>query len=285
LLNARPWNGDPKRGILRHFSIFARQDFTVATPDFSKLTAIIRTFDRPKALNRLVKSIRKFHPEMKVLVADDGIEAAACKQADCVRLPSEKGQAAAHNALLARIRTPYFLLLDDRAELHRETQLLNLLELVRSDRLDVAAGNLISCQTKLWFFTKRTPRSDHGLLEIAGDRLTLLAGSRSHGEGFWWCDLVGNFFVARTDRVRAMGGWDPELRDDAREEFFFRAHRHGIRVGIEPSASIWNWRDKSQDSESPQHDLLGLAVAKMGLSQMTDFSGRVIRAPRMARAA
>jgi hypothetical protein len=122
-------------------------------------------------------------------------------------------------------------------------------------------------------------------LEIAGDRLALIAGSRSQGEGFWWCDLVGNFFVARTDRVRAVGGWDPELRDDAREEFFLRAHRHGIRVGIQPASSIWLWQQKVKTSDTPPHDLLGLAVAKMGLSQMTDLTGRVIRAPRIARAA
>jgi GT2 family glycosyltransferase len=257
----------------------------VATSDLSKLTAIIRTFDRPKALHRLVRSLRRFHPAMKVLVADDGIEATSTKQADYFRLPSEKGQAAAHNALLARVRTPYFLVLDDRAELHRDSQLLNLLELVATDRLDLAAGSFIGCETKLWFFTKRKSLAQHGLLEIAGDRVALLAGSRSQGDGFWWCDLVGNFFVARTDRVRAMGGWDPELRDDGREEFFFRAHRHGIRVGLQPGSSIWLWQEKAKPSATPAHDQLSLAVAKMGLAQMTDLSGRVIRAPRVARAA
>ena len=263
----------------------ARAGLTVATPDLSKLTAIIRTFERPKALNRLVKSIRRFHPAMKVLVADDGIEATSCKQADYFRLPSEKGQAAAHNALLARVRTPYFLVVDDRAEFHRESQLLSLLELVASDRLDLAAGSIIGSEKKFWFFTKRKPLATHGLLEIAGDRVALLEGSRSHGEGFWWCDLVGNFFVARTDRVRAMGGWDPELHDDSREEFFFRAHRHGIRVGIQPEASIWLWQEKPKATAAPAHDQLALAVAKMGLSQMTDLTGRVIRALRVARAA
>jgi glycosyltransferase involved in cell wall biosynthesis len=272
------------KGNLRQ-SLSRQAGLTVATPDLSKLTAIIRTFDRPQAIKRLVKSIRRFYPALKVLVADDGVDAVTCKQADCFRLPSEKGQAAAHNALLARVRTPYFLLIDDRAEVHRETQLQSLLELVASDRLDLAAGSLVACQRKFWFFTKRKPVSEHGLLEIAGDRLGLIAGSRSQGDGFWWCDFVSNFFVARTDRVRAMGGWDPELRDDAREEFFFRAHRHGIRVGIEPAASIWLWQEKAKPADVPQHDLLGLAVAKMGLNQMTDLTGRVIRAPRMARAA
>ena len=257
----------------------------MATPDLSKLTAIIRTFDRPKSLNRLVKSIRRFLPDLKVLVADDGIESTSCKQVDYFRLPSEKGQAAANNALLARVRTPYFLLLDEQAELHRDSQLLSLLKLVTNDSLDIAAGSIVTCETKLWFFTKRKPSAQHGLLEIAGDRLTLLPGARSQGEGFWWCDIVGSFFVARTDRVRSMGGWDPELRDDAREEFFFRAHRHGIRVGIHPESSSWLWQDNARQTTAPQHDQLGLAVAKMGLAQMTDAAGRVIRAPRIARAA
>lgn len=257
----------------------------MAASDVSKLTAIIRTFDRPKSLKRLVKSFRRFHPEMKILVADDGLNESSCKQTDRLRLPSEKGRAAAYNAMLARVRTPYFLLLDEHAELHRDSQLSALLELVAMDRLDVAAGSLVSCECKFWFFTRRKPMAMHGLMEIAGERLSLIAGSRSQGDGFWWCDLVGNFFIARTDRVRAMGGWDPELRDDSREEFFFRAHRHGIRVGIEPSASVWLWRDTVKPAGSVAHDLMPLAVAKMGLSQMTDLEGRVIRPPRMARAA
>lgn len=258
----------------------------MAASDLAKLTAIIRTFDRPRAVSRLLKSIRRYHPAMKILVADDGVEPTPYNNAEILRLPSEKGQAACLNALLARVRTPHFLVIDEQAELHKTSQLESLVDLVANDQLDIAGGNIVSCRKRLWFFVSRTPQSKHGLMEIAGDRLTLQPGSRSQGDGFWWCDLVPTFFVARTDRVRAMGGWDPELRDDCHEEFFFRAHRHGIRVGMQPEASIWQWHEAAKQPEGDSYQRhLTLSVAKMGLTEMTDLEGRTIRPPRLSRAA
>jgi glycosyltransferase involved in cell wall biosynthesis len=259
---------------------------TVATLDWTKLTAIVRTFEQPKAVHRLLKSVRRLYPSLRTLVADDGLTPTTAKQAEIVRLPSNKGLSAAYNSLLARVRTPYFLVLDERAELHRESRLEALLELVATDRLDLAGGSVTACRKKFWFLNSRRALHVQGLFELAGDRLTLLAGSRSQGEGFWWCDFVSNFFLARTDRIRSMGGWDPELHNNPHEEFFLRAHRRGIRVGIQPTASVWLWSEAgSLAAQTTHHDSPSLAVARMGLSEMTDLSGRVIHAPRVTRAA
>ncbi len=284
LREEHPGAGTPRLALLAHHSCPA--GLTVATSDLAKLTAIIRTSQRPKSIGRLLKSIRRHYPGLKTLVADDGTEPTPCKQTEYFRLPSQKGLASAYNALLARVRTPYFLVLDEQAEIHRETRLETLVELVASDRLDLAGGSLVASRRKWWFFTTRKPLALHGLLEIAGDRLTQLPGSRSQGEGFWWCDFVTNFFIARTDRIRSLGGWDPELHDEPLEEFFVRAQRRGIRVGIQSAASVWLWDEVIQEKGyEPQHDHLSLAVAKMGLEEMTNLDGRVIRAPRISRAA
>jgi hypothetical protein len=291
MLNLAGRRGDAKEvrtrtGIGDSQYFFNLAGVTVANSDLAKLTVIVRTFERPKAIGRLLKSLRRYHPGLKTLVADDGVEATPSKHVETVRLPSEKGQAACLNALLARVRTPYFLVLSENAEIHHDSQLESLTNLVANDQLDIAGGNVVACRRRLWFFVSRQAQGKHGLLEIAGDRLKLLPGSRSQGNGFWWCDLLPAFFVARTDRVRAMGGWDPELRDDCQEEFFFRAHRHGIRVGLQPAATIWQWQEPATQPADDSHQrLLALGVAKMGLSEMTDLEGRVIRVPRLARAA
>jgi len=258
----------------------------VATADLAKLTAIVRNFERPKALRRLVRSIRRFYPQLRILIADDSIEPQPLQGLEQISLPSDSGRSACQNALLARLRTPYFLLLDNTAELHRGSHIEKLLQLVVDDKLDIAAGDVTGCQRKLLLFTKRQHRPEHGLCEIAGNQLTLRRGHRSQGEGFLWCDLVGNFYVARTNKVRTIGGWDPELRDDEREEFFVRAHRHGLRVGLAPESAVWHWHEASQ-SRTParQHSELGLAVAKMGLARMTGFDGQVAKAPRRVMAA
>lgn len=254
--------------------------------DLAKLTAIVRNFERPKALRRLVRSIRRFYPQLRILAADDSVEPRPLKGIEQIQLPSDSGRSACQNAVLARLRTPYFLLLDNTAELHRGSRIEQLLQLVVDDHLDIAAGDVVRCQRKLLLLTKRQHRPEHGLCEIAGNHLTLRRGHRSRGEGFSWCDLVGNFYVARTNKVRTIGGWDPELRDDEREEFFVRAQRHGLRVGLAPETSIWQWHEASESRTSArEHSELGLAVAKMGLERMTDFDGRVAKAPRRAMAA
>ena len=252
--------------------------------DLSQLTAIISTANRSKSLRRLVQSLRRQLPELRILVADHGREARVPKQADEVKVVSGIGRASACNSLLSRVRTPYFFLLNDRSELTAETQIEPLLQLVDDDKLDLAAGDFLDCQRKLWFFVKRKPRPGHGLLEFAGDQLTLRPGHRTIGDGYAWCDMVHDFFVARTAKVRNLGGWDPELENDEREEFFVRAHRQGLRVGLAPEvvASLW---DDPAEIEATTADRKSLAVAKMGLARMTYFDGRVVKAPRRAMAA
>lgn len=260
--------------------------FAVATADLAKLTAIVRNFERPKALRRLVRSIRRFYPQLRILVADDSIAPRRLQGLEPIQLPSDSGRSACQNALLARLRTPYFLLLDNTAELHRGSKIEQLLQLVVDNKLDVAGGDVIRCQRKLLLFTKRQHRPEHGLCEIAGEHVTLRRGHRSRGEGYSWCDLVGNFYVARTNKVRTIGGWDPELRDDEREEFFVRAQHHGLRVGHVPEVSIWRWHE-ALETRTPvrEHSELSLAVAKMGLTRMTSFDGRIAKAPRRRMAA
>ena len=119
MLNLAGRRGDAKEvrtrtGIGDSQYFFNLAGVTVANSDLAKLTVIVRTFERPKAIGRLLKSLRRYHPGLKTLVADDGVEATPCKHVETVRLPSEKGQAACLNALLARVRTPYFLVLSEK---------------------------------------------------------------------------------------------------------------------------------------------------------------------------
>ena len=258
--------------------------FDVSAADLSKLTAIISTADHSSALQRLVRSLRRAYPDLQILVADASSESARLPRGiESIRLPARSGRSAGYNALLARVRTPYILLLDDCCELSKEPRIEQLLALVAQDKVDVAAGDLIACQRKLWLLVSRRPAPGHGLMEFAGDQLTLARGARGPGEGFYWCDLVSPFFVARTNKVRALGGWDQQLENDGQEEFFVRAHRQGLRVGIAPAVTAWLWNEKP--AVDPARDLKSLAVAKMGLASMTDFDGRVMKAPRRAMAA
>ena len=256
------------------------------TADLKKLTAIVRTSNRYRSLKRLVKSVRKFYPQLRLLVADDSLEPQNVQGVDSLRLPERSGRAACLNALLARVRTPYFLLLDELAELNRASQLEQLLQALADDKLDVAGGDIIGCRRRFYFFTRRQHEPRHGLCEISASSLKIRQGTRLVGDGFSWCDFVGDFYVARTNKVRTIGGWDAELCDDEREEFFVRAQRHGLRVGLVPEVSAWQWQESlDSDEDQSRPNLKSLAVAKMGLERMTDLQGQLYKAPRRAMAA
>lgn len=252
----------------------------------SRLTAIVRTCERPKSLERLIRSIGWLHPQMRILVADDGRKPQAIPGADSVKMPSDAGVSACRNALLARVRTPYFLLLEDDMELSRRSGVERLLDAVAGNRLDLAAGDCERCARRMLVFTSRRPAPSHGMFEFDGDALRLAAGCRVGSDGFFACDLTHNYFVGRTDKVRAIGGWDPQLLVDERVEFFVRAQRFGLRVGVCPTAVVRQWAERGGVSPARQgRDFMSLAVAKMGVARLVDEEGRVYEAAAHARAA
>jgi hypothetical protein len=245
----------------------------VPAADLSRLTAIVHTCDRPASIDRLIKSTGWLYPQLKVLIADDSRKPRPVAGADLVKVAPGVGVSACRNALLSRVRTPYFLLLEDNLELSRRSGVERLLELVAASQLDIAAGDLIRRKRRFGLFTSRKADPGHALFEFGADALKLMPGHRAGAGGVRACDVTHNFFVGRTDKVRAIGGWDPQLQVDERVEFFFRACRFGLKVGICPESVAWRWTEKS--GKSPARDFTSLAVAKMGVSQMIDAEGRL----------
>jgi hypothetical protein len=259
----------------------------VSSADFSRLTAIVHTCERPHSVDRLVKSVGWLYPQLRVLVADDSPKPHALKGADAVKVPAGAGVSAARNALLSRVRTPYVLVLEDTMELSRRSGVDRLLELVASGKLDIAAGEIIRCQRRLGLFTSRKPEPGHAAFEFVSDTMRIVPASRGvhpPGPGAQPCDLTHNFFIARVDKIRAIGGWDAQLQVDERIEFFYRACRYGLKVGVCPEAVAYRWVEKPA-SRASQRDFTTLAVAKMGVSRLVDAEGRTHEAASHARAA
>lgn len=263
----------------------------MSTPNLAQLTAIIKTFERPRCLNRLLSSIQKYYPDLRIIVGDDSLngptrEIPLRTNISYLRLPADVGLSAGRNAMLARVCTPYFLLLDDDLQFHRRTRLELLLEWVANHQQDLVAGDLVHCQRKL-LFVRRRAQPAHGTLHVQGDQLTLRRGGVLTNEGFVKCDLVHNFFVARTDRIRAMGGWDPDLKLDEQEEFFFRAKQFDLRVGMCPDVTAWHWASRTgpQYAQYRSRTFKSMAVDKMGLNRMVDYEGQVLCGPAKTQAA
>ncbi|GAG84015.1 unnamed protein product, partial [marine sediment metagenome] len=152
-----------------------------------KVTAIIKTFERPKVLDRLIRSIRRFYPDLAMIVADDSFRAKSRHDVETLRLNPDVGLSSGRNALLNCVKTPYFILLDDDLEFTAETNIERLLTIVESEAdIALAAGNFMLCEKnpeRRWYRLGKpriqfVPQPWNGLIHRNGNRLLLTPGYR-----------------------------------------------------------------------------------------------------------
>jgi glycosyltransferase involved in cell wall biosynthesis len=186
-----------------------------ASPALDEVTVIVKTFERPHVARRLVASIRRRFPGLRVIVADDSRVPVTLEGARTLALPYDSGVSAGRAAALAAVETPYLFLLDDDFVLYRHTRLAEALAFLRQyPQIDILGGRVIN----LPFFTSSDYR--RAFLFPTQAQATLPPGSVIGGLPVY--DKVPNFYLARTERVRLVG-WDPRIKRIDHADFFTRA--------------------------------------------------------------
>ena len=114
------------------------------------ITIIIKTFERPRSLHRLLKSIFFYYPDVKVVVADDSADPEKTnrevmgrwpgKDIEYLALPYDVGLSEGRNRALARVKTPYFVLCDDDFVFDRRTNLELMKRQLEEHKVDLVAG-------------------------------------------------------------------------------------------------------------------------------------------------
>jgi hypothetical protein len=179
------------------------------------VTLLIKTFERPVLVRRLVASIRRMYPALPIIVVDDSREPTRLPDVETIELPYDVGVSAGRQAGLERVTTPYVMILDDDFIFYRATRIERAVAaLERQPRIDLVGGQLIDLPYLRFreppigriFPTSATPREPIG----------------STIDGLPVCDKVANFYVARTDSIRRVG-WTPALRRLDHADFFTRA--------------------------------------------------------------
>lgn len=222
------------------------------------LTILIKTFERPDCLVRILTSIDKYQPGTPVIIADDSANSSRKKVlsrfsdmiVEFVDLPFDSGVSRGRNRLLDRVTTPYFVLCDDDLVFHNNTNLLLFRKLLERHNLDILGGLWYDVAPDLVTFTrtlakgvlsgagrtvleKITPTGRkhvfEGTMALHGD--VLICNSLAYSAPVTMCDYTHNFFVARTKVVReVLGGWDENLKINEHLDFFIRAKNLGLRV-------------------------------------------------------
>jgi GT2 family glycosyltransferase len=240
----------------------------------SQVTAIIKTFERPRSLDRLVRSIRRYYPKLRVIVGDDSVTAYPRTDVDYVRLPVDIGVAAGRNALLELVETPYFLSLDDDLAFTPATCIERLVETIERHDAALVAGDLIDCEQRFPLWVRRRRQAYHGVIRRDGDSLRLVPGHAGNlGEAFE-CDLTPQFFLGRTEAFREIGGWFSPLKSEDHEELFLRLKDAGLRVLHRPDVCIEHWQANPEVYAAFRaRDYAPLVASRHGLRRITDLAG------------
>ncbi|XP_066497766.1 beta-1,4 N-acetylgalactosaminyltransferase 2-like [Hoplias malabaricus] len=185
----------------------------------SLVTITTKTFLRYEELNVLISSIRRFYPDIKIIVADDNLkpENVSGTNIEHYIMPPAQGWFAGRNLAISQVTSKYFLWVDDDYAFHEKTSIESFVKVLEAvPELDVVGGDVDGNQ---FFFSLMYEEGD----EEEGGCMSRIHG-KVHGpvpgfSGCFFVDGVVNFFLARTDAVRRVG-FDPFLKRAAHTEFF-----------------------------------------------------------------
>lgn len=179
-----------------------------------RLTALIKTHERPYACGRLLESLRRLHPTLGILVVDDSRAPRDWPGVRTLKLPYDVGASAGRNAGLAAIETEFVLSLDDDFIAFRQSDLTGPIAFLDAHAgVDLVGGSVIDLP-----FFRRTPHVEDRTM--FGNSIRTIGTLPVYGR-------VPQFFVARTLRVAAVG-WDARLKTAEHTDFFRRLTQAGV---------------------------------------------------------
>ncbi|XP_013382102.1 beta-1,4 N-acetylgalactosaminyltransferase 1 [Lingula anatina] len=218
------------------------------------VTVIIKTANRLGVTKRLVESIFQFYENLKIIVVDEANpellrrNESFRKEYDewrhytsttrgkvyYIQVQKDAGISHGRNVGLFIVRTKYFLLLDDDMIFDKETNIRKLKELLDHTNLVVVGGFIRENRIKLaingifrvhadQFNVLRTYINEYQLM--AYDRV------RCYPECYV-VDAISNFFLARTDAILDVGGWDVKLRVGEHRDFMLTLRKNNYPVAV-----------------------------------------------------
>ena len=163
-------------------------------------------------------------------------------------LEKDCGLSAGRNFLLNKIQTKYFVLADDDFVFDQKTNLERAVQILEEKKLDIIGGYIRNYKIvksnwdKLFVLIQKIlkyelPTNYIGTLKMEGN--TFYADYTVHSfPEFAETDLVLNFFLAKTERIKEIHGWDPKLKLQEHTEFFYRAKLNNLKVGFTNELSV-----------------------------------------------
>lgn len=265
------------------------------------ITITIKTFQRKKLLWRLLSSIEKYYPQLPIIIVDDSRRDYKAQTLDKFKDLNIKyivtkfdvGLSRGRNIALQYVDTEYFLLCDDDFEFDKRTNLELACKLLNQNNADIVGGtvfNIIelnSLYSILWTVKRPTRIKNiinqtetisiyNGYFNISQGDIELTLDNNFRNYEQYECyktDIVSNFFIANTNSIKKIKGWQPEeIKVGEHQAFFLRAKKAGLKVlytkkfGVKhyPYKSIFysKYRFRSFQMQKLSFEMLGVKSYK-----------------------
>lgn len=222
------------------------------------VTFIIKTFERPSCIKRLVKSIYKKYPDASILIADDSDSSCkeylekkySVKSLEVFELEKDQGLSFGRNYLVDRVKTKYFVLLDDDFVFDSKTDIQAGLDLIEKSNLDILGGYIRNYCMEDGFVSYvkliiqnlikyEKPANYMGTFSFDEDERKLYVKRiRNDFPEYKETDIVLNFFIAKTDVIRTINRWDDELKLQEHTAFFYKAKLNKLKIAFTNKFSV-----------------------------------------------
>lgn len=195
------------------------------------ITALIKTFRRPKSLQLLLESIRQFFPDLRVVIVDDSPiplnDTNLGNHVQYIHTDYDIGLSAGRNFGLDFIQTKYVLLLDDDFLFTPRTQIGKMYDVLEKTDFSLVGGTLLD----YGYVSRRF----HGCFGEKDGVLQLnIETNKGFAFGYPLYDFVLNFFMGKTSHIKQVL-WDEDLKLGEHEDFFLRFVQKGYKVTALPS--------------------------------------------------
>ena len=225
----------------------------------NEITIIIKTFERKKSLICLLKSIQKYYPEIPIIILDDSrnnyknevMNKFSKLNIEYIVTEFDIGLSEGRNRLLRKVKTKYFLLCDDDFEFDERTKLNEAINIINKNDIDILGGAIyekveVNSVISLLLLLKspkrllkfilgyESTRIYNGNFEISENKIKgyfNLSPKDFAKKEYHRVDIVTNFFIAKTERIKEFNGWQPkEVKLGEHTIFFIRCKQAGIKV-------------------------------------------------------
>ena len=206
-------------------------DNWLKTQYLNKITLLIKSFSRKNCVDELIESIRERYSDIDIIIVDDSNPVLRFDYDDNIKtynIDFDSGLSAGRNYGVSKVKTPYFILLDDDFVFTDNTDLLKFIDIFEKSKLDILGGYVIENNKPLKYF---------GNFYYDDNTKSIKAKSEFSDFGeYKKCDIIVNFFIAKTEKIRSFG-WDNDLKL-AEHTAFFYDNKTNLNVGFTDLISI-----------------------------------------------